>query len=344
MEPHRVLLLCASGEGAVLYDDSRVAQRCSTWPPQVLGEPRCLVYTRCGIEVDSINADQTSTMASAPAPPRITATTIATAPARPRSRSRSPCSEPSQSKMEDSVGAARLPAMPSRTRVDPTSDLPTGAQAYLALSHQCVQAPAPVDLDQVDMEDSVGEARSPGIPNHTPTTATADVHSAPQCPQANSCLGAPCDAGRMMNRDKGEAFHADVEGLLNAWQRGEALEYLASLPSFAADLPEMGSDAVRRFQRGVRAIFETQLCVEEAAQTKLPLWRCTHYGVAVLFEALSRSTGTPAVLYIAAFLSLLGSILHKDIGMSNPPWVTRARYWVAASAGPACGKNAALDL
>ena len=49
--------------------------------------------------------------------------------------------------------------------------------------------------------------------------------------------------------------------------------------------------------------------------------------LAVLFEAWSRTTGTPTVFYIGSFAALLLGLINKDIAVDVAGFPCQSRYW-----------------
>ncbi len=147
------------------------------------------------------------------------------------------------------------------------------------------------------------------------------------------------------DEDDAVLFHADVKRLIATWRgNGNTQAFLSALPLFLPSVAKLSAESVsRRFAAGAQAWCGLPLSVEAAESTEVPHWRTFPYPRAVLFEALAQSCGTPAVFYVDAFAALLRSILHKNLAVANPPFTTRARYWVAGTAAPGCGKNPALD-
>ena len=151
--------------------------------------------------------------------------------------------------------------------------------------------------------------------------------------------------GAASNTDWSAEFEADVTTLLGLYRDGgDVWQWLARLPAFGAVVTAASfEESVARFSATTHLHNLQPLGSKDAAQTELPLFRTTSYRVAVLMEAWARTTGIPTAFYIDSFWALLGSLLHKDIGVALAGFTTRARYWCAGTAEPGSGKSPALD-
>jgi hypothetical protein len=184
----------------------------------------------------------------------------------------------------------------------------------------------------------------PAVAPVPPPQHWSDTRSSPVVPAAPGHLDGPAtdfaDASPY-NPWSAEAFDTAVGHLFHLWEKGEdCLEWLKQLPSIdpgvsAKSMEELASD----FYTGAQSWIATGLTAESATFLRVPYWRTTSYPVAVVCEALGRCTGTPPILILDSFVALLTSIQHKDVTVENPPWITSARYWVAASAAAGCGRG-----
>ena len=102
-------------------------------------------------------------------------------------------------------------------------------------------------------------------------------------------------------------------------------------------------ELLERFRGTLQLRNRTPVSSSDAVKVALPLWRTTHYGIAVLMEAWSRSTGIPTAFYVDSFWSLASSIFHKDLSAAIAGFETRARYWVVGAADPGSGKSPAME-
>ncbi len=150
---------------------------------------------------------------------------------------------------------------------------------------------------------------------------------------------------RKLPASTADRFHKDVGTLLELWlARQNWRSHLRDMPMFlASEGADALEDAAARFQAGARAWLNLPLSVESAAHVQMPFWECTCYPLAVVMGALSKCTGTPALLYMDAFMTLATSLIHKDVSVRNAHFRSRARFWSIATAAPGCGKNPALD-
>ncbi len=151
----------------------------------------------------------------------------------------------------------------------------------------------------------------------------------------------PCDAGPS---DEAHAFARHAVQLLEVYRSGGSCKrFLLDLPGTAPSLSCDSGAALEQLQREIDTLCQGSYCCESALETALPLWTTTSYPVAVLFEALSRSTGLPTAFYLDAFLSLVSCVLHKELSVAIAGFDARGRFWIADTAEPGGGKSPALQ-
>ena len=100
-------------------------------------------------------------------------------------------------------------------------------------------------------------------------------------------------------------FEIDVQTLLDTFVRTEraydALEFLASLPSYCNSIEQGNPEAtLDEFNRSLEGLLSPYVSSTEAVEVQLPMFKCCFYPLAVLFEAMSRSTSMPATFYTDA--------------------------------------------
>lgn len=116
------------------------------------------------------------------------------------------------------------------------------------------------------------------------------------------------------------------------------------LPEVAPEIANLQSRGLlRRAEALAAGIMNSKTGSDDAIKLNLPFWMCHSYRLAVLCEAVSRSTSIPAVFYLDAVRTSAMSLLNKMAHITAGGYTSKARPWFCGVGDPGTGKSHAAD-